>query len=81
MFRKRNNGGDEMREKVHMPYMDILHYQHLARVSDKEVSDKLGYCVRTYKDKVHGYSDFSATDLLILSDLFKVPMDKLTATV
>lgn len=69
-----------VRKKIHAPYIDIPHYQHFARKSDAEVAAILGYSVRSYKEKIAGYSDFSAVDMGILADLFNVSVDLLYRT-
>lgn len=65
------------RKKYHLTYQSILGYQKISGYTDEEVSKALGYCVRTYKDKIYGYSDFSVRDAEILSNLFSVSKDAL----
>lgn len=68
-----------MRERVHAPYIDIPHYQHLARVPDEKVAKELGCSIRTYKEKISGFYDFSASELRVLSEMFNICIDKLLA--
>lgn len=70
-----------MRDRIHAPYIDIPHYQHLARVPDEEVAKELGCAVRTYKEKISGYYDFSASELCVMAQLFNVSIDKLLVVV
>ena len=49
------------REKRHDKYYAIEAYQILARKSFKDMAGLLGITERTYKEKINGYSDFSAT--------------------
>lgn len=65
------------RLKCHQTYQGILGYQKISGYTDEEVAKALGYCVRTYKDKIYGYSDFSVRDAEILSSLFGVSKDVL----
>ena len=65
------------RKKCHRAYQSVLGYQKISGHTDEEVAKALGYCIRTYKDKVYGYSDFSVRDAEILSALFGVSKDAL----
>lgn len=65
------------RDKIHKPYYSIPAYQILAKLSDLEMAEALGITVRTYKDKINGISDFSASEGKMLSALLNVSQDQL----
>lgn len=57
------------RSKKHPRYYAIPAYQILARKSDSEMATALGMSVRTYRDKIEGWSDFTHTDGDVLCNL------------
>lgn len=68
------------RPKKHPEYYAIPAYQRLARLSDEDVARYLGVTVRTYKDKINGYSDFSNTQGEMLARLLNQPQRNLFLT-
>lgn len=66
----------EARRK-HQPYYAIRAYQILSKLSDKDIASALGITTRTYYNKVEGFSDFSAEQARILTDLFGRTMDEI----
>ncbi len=48
------------REIKHPEYYAIPGYMILAKKSDEDCADFLDMSVRTYKEKIKGFSDFSA---------------------
>ena len=76
-------GGGKMkrnRPKKHPEYYAIPAYQRLARLSDEDVARYLGVTVRTYKDKINGYSDFSNVQGEMLARLLNQPQRNLFLT-
>ena len=69
-----------MRIKIHEPYFAIPAYQTLAKKSDAEMADLLDMSVRSYKEKIVGFSDFSAKQGKIMSAVFGVSQDEIFAT-
>lgn len=67
-------------KRKHQRYYRIPGYQILAKLSDQDVAKTLNICVRTYKNKIAGYSDFTAAELNTLSELFRVPIPDLVKT-
>ncbi|MBP1737293.1 MAG: hypothetical protein H6Q60_1174 [Oscillospiraceae bacterium] len=61
----------EKRKLIHDKYYVIPAYQILSKKSDFDVANVLGITVRTYKDKINGYSDFSISEGRILAGLFE----------
>lgn len=57
------------KSKKHPRYYAIPAYQILAQKSDAEMASALGISIRTYRDKIEGWSDFTNTDGDILSEL------------
>ena len=68
------------RTKKHPKYYALPAYQMLSRLTDKQVADHLGICVRTYKDKTNGYSDFTQAEGQMLSVLFGRSKDDIFLT-
>lgn len=68
------------RVKKHPVYYAIPAYQRLARLSDEDVATYLGVTVRTYKDKINGYSDFSNVQGEMLALLLNQPQNNLFLT-
>lgn len=68
------------RNKRHKKYYAIPAYQILARKTDEEVAATLGIARRTYKDKIMGYADFSASEGRMLSEMFAQSQDNLFLT-
>ena len=68
------------RKKKHERYYAIPAYQTLSRRSNVEMAEILGVCVRTYKDKIEGYSDFTSEQGKLLSSVLGVSQDDLFLT-
>lgn len=68
------------REIKHPEYYAISAYMILAKKDDNECADLLSMSVRTYKDKIKGFSDFSAEQGRILSDFLGVTQEQLFLT-
>jgi len=68
------------RKKVHPEYYTIPAYMRLARKSYDDCSQKLGICTRTFKEKIVGYSDFSAVQGRILAEYLGVTQEELFFT-
>lgn len=69
-----------MRKKKHDPYYAIPAYQILSKKSNTEMAEMLGICVRTYKEKIEGYSDFTSEQGKILSAALGVSQDDIFST-
>lgn len=69
-----------MRNKKHDRYYAIQAYQILAKMTDKDVAKILGISLRTYKDKISGYSDFTSAQGKKLSQIFGVSQDEIFLT-
>lgn len=69
-----------MRKKKHEPYYAIPGYQILSKKSDKEMAELLGMCVRSYKEKIAGYSDFTSEQGKRLASIFGVSQDNIFLT-
>lgn len=69
-----------MRKKQHKRYYAIPAYQILAKMPDDVVAKELGITVRTYKDKISGYSDFSSEQGRKLAQMFSTSQDRLFLT-
>jgi plasmid maintenance system antidote protein VapI len=66
------------RRKVHSRYYKIPAYQILAgKVTDLQIARIMGISRRTYHDKIEGWTDFSAQQILSLSELLGVAQDEL----
>ena len=65
------------RNLQHPEYYAIPAYEVLARKTTEECAQALGICLRTYKEKIKGYSDFSATQGALLSEFLGVSQDDL----
>lgn len=68
------------RVKVHPPYYAIPAYQILSKKSPDEIAKMLGISVRTYKDKIIGYSDFKANEASKLCEILGKSMDEIFLT-
>lgn len=68
------------RTKKHPEYFAIPAYQTLARKTDEEVAKELGISVRSYKDKIKGYSDFKQGEANVLSKVLQRSADDLFLT-
>lgn len=64
----------------HPKYYAIKGYQILARKTDQQMADALDITVRTYKNRINGISDFSATDANIMEQLLHVKKDDIFLT-
>lgn len=69
-----------MRKRKHAPYYAIPAYQILSKKSNVEMAEMLGICVRTYKEKIEGYSDFTSEQGKILSAALGVSQDNIFLT-
>ena len=71
-----------MRKRVvkHPEYYAIPAYMVLAKKSDRDCANLLGVSIRTYKDKIKGFSDFSAEQGRKLSDCLGVTQEQLFLT-
>ena len=71
-----------MRERniKHPEYYTIPAHMTLAKKSYEECADLLGISVRTYKEKIRGFSDFSAEQGRKLSDFLGVTQGQLFLT-
>lgn len=69
-----------MREIKHKPYYCIPAYQILSKKTDEDMANILGITVRTYKDKIAGYSDFSFEQGRILSAVFRRTQEEIFLT-
>ncbi len=65
------------REKQHPEYYAISAYERLAKKRPEDCAEVLGISPRTYKEKIKGYSDFSATQGTKLAEYLGVPQDQL----
>lgn len=68
------------REKIHPEYYAVKGHQILKRVSDEDIARELNISVRTYREKVKGYYDFSLQEGEKLSRLLDVGKDDLFLT-
>lgn len=66
--------------KKHPKYYAIPAYQILAQKTDAEMASLLNISVRTYRDKIEGWSDFSHTDSDILCKVFKKNIEEIFLT-
>lgn len=69
-----------MRNRQHAPYYAIEAYQILAKLTDDLVAEQLGITKRTYKDKIAGFSDFTAEQGKELAKMLNVTQDELFLT-
>lgn len=69
-----------MRKKNHDKYYKIPAYQILSKKTDEEMAKLLGVCVRTYKEKITGYSDFTSEQGKVLASVFGVSQDEIFLT-
>ena len=68
------------RKLKHAKYYTIEHYAGLQKKTAEDCAKKLGISLRTYKDKISGYSDFTAVQAHILSEFLGVSQDSLFLT-
>ena len=66
--------------KKHEKYYTIPAYQILAQKTDKQIACLLGCSIRTYKDKIEGWSHFSSEQGKILSNALGVSQDRIFLT-
>lgn len=64
----------------HPVYYAISAHMTLARRTYKECADFLGVSTRTYKEKIRGFSDFSAEQGRKLSEFLGVTQEQLFLT-
>lgn len=69
-----------MRDKKHEKYYKIPAYQILNKKSDAEMAALLGICVRTYKEKIEGYYDFTAEQGKLLASVLNASQDDIFLT-
>lgn len=69
-----------MKKTKHKPYYAIPAYQILSRKTDIEMANLLGITVRTYKDKISGFSDFSSEQGRVLSNIFGKTQEEIFLT-
>jgi hypothetical protein len=77
---ERSKNMTRSRNRVHNPYFRVRAHQMLLELSDAEMAKILGCSIRTYLDKVLGWSDFKPLEARTLSDLFGQPQDYLFFT-
>ena len=65
---------------LHPEYYAIPAYMILAKKSYADCAKYLEMCVRSYKEKIKGYSDFSAKQAIDLSDYLGVTQGQLFLT-
>lgn len=70
----------EKRAIKHPEYYAISAHMTLARRSYEECADLLGISTRTYKEKIRGFSDFSADQGRRLSEFLGVTQEQLFLT-
>lgn len=68
------------REIKHPKYYAIPAYMVLAKKNSKDCAELLKISERTYKEKISGFSDFSAEQGRILSDYLGVTQEQLFLT-
>ena len=68
------------REKVHPTYHFVKAHQKTIGLTDEQVATKLGMSVRTYNDKINGYSDFSLLDGKRLAELLGSTQEEIFLT-
>ena len=73
-------GRQAKRPRKHEPYYAVKAYQMLYRLSNRDVADRLGMAERTYTDKVNGFSDFTATEAIKLSEVLQHAIDEIFLT-
>ena len=64
-------------KKKHPRYNRIAGYQIAANLSSDIIAEELGISIRTYRDKINGTRDFTASEIRTLSKLLKKPADEL----
>lgn len=69
------------RLKIHPEYFRIKGYQIIHNISDYEMAEKLSCSVRTYRDKVNGWNEFSALQARRVSEILGVDQDTLFFTI
>lgn len=68
------------RKLKHSKYFTIPAFMILAKKTDKDCSELLGISTRTFKDKIKGYSDFTAEQGRQLSEFLEVTQEQLFLT-
>ena len=69
------------RTTIHPAYYKIKGYQIIKQISDEQAAAALGVCVRTYRDKRDGYSDFTLSQSNKLSEILGQSKDVLFSCV
>lgn len=69
-----------VREKKHPPYYALKGYQLIKRISDERMAEILEICVRSYRDKRDGYSDFSIPQAQKISEVLDLPTEEIFLT-
>ena len=80
---QQQEGGTQMkskRQKKHPEYFRIKAHQILVGISDSEMATRLGCTQRTYRDKISGWADFTATEAKALSLILGETQDSLFFT-
>lgn len=70
-------GGETMKKVIHAEYVFIPAYQKRKKLTDENMSQKLGMSIRTYRDKVKGYGDFTLTEANKICELLEETKDNL----
>lgn len=75
-------GGEDMQKRKikHPEYYAISAHMTLARRTSEECANLLGISARTYKEKIKGFSDFSADQGRRLSEFLGVTQEQLFLT-
>lgn len=68
------------RKKIHDEYFRVTGHQIIMDYSDRYMADQLSCSMRTYKDKIQGWGDFTALQAKKLSELLCTSQDELFFT-
>lgn len=68
------------RTKKHPRYYAVIAYQLLSKRTDEYMANLLGISVRTYKEKINGYSDFTQAQGDIMAREFGKSKDEIFLT-
>lgn len=69
------------RTKVHLKYFRVRGYQIIRDISDEKMAKELSCSIRTYRDKVHGWNDFSSLEARRVSEILNESQDILFFTI
>lgn len=64
-------------KKKHPRYNRIAGYQIAANLTSEMIAEELGVSIRTYRDKINGSRDFTASEIRLLSKLLRKSADEL----